>query len=455
MSDKAQETRAQIAAKHLVGNLWYNLEDVPLIAAKLNPVTMATVVGGPAALAYGEMCRLLRAKDERLSSGQLEANLKQGGFNFNTLASWQADLTNDSIDDLYQYVTEIQNAADLYELKNNLVDTLKKTNEPDARAERLKAELLAGLVRADRPDGGPRHVADILDDVQGELDLAREGLSEWGASTGLHSLDKVFRLVDGNYITLGARPSQGKTSLAMWIAYKRAEQLKRSGEDGQVLIFSLDDTERKVVRSLACSVAMVDNNRLKNRQATAKEWADMDDARGRIELLPIWIDETPGLTSEEIHYRTAMQNVKAPVRLLVIDYIEKIKAPQFGGDNDLSRLRYIADNCKNLGKVFSCPVLMLSQMTKEVEKRADKWPTSSDLKYAGEEESDVIILLNRPEHYISKGEHIDCDDRDKSGIVLVNVAKNKEGNVGLVRLAFKKEHSRFADLHVEVRSLNE
>ena len=446
--------RAAIAAKHLVGNLWFNLEAVPLIAGRLSPETMTAAVGGDTAMAYAEMCNLLRSKETKLTSGQLEANLTQKGFDKKTLAGWQSDLTNDSIDDLHQYIAEIQNVADLHKLETDCVQALRKTKEPTARAESIKAELLAEMVRTERADGGPRHVSEIIGEVRPELHKAQDGTGDWGASTGLSSLDKVFKMVDGNYITIGARPSQGKTSLAIWIAFRRAEQLKKAGEDGQVLIFSLDDTSRKLVRALACTLAMVDNNKLKNGEATVTDWQEMDRAQDYIETLPIWIDDSPGLTVEDMYYRTAMQNVSSPVRLIVVDYFEKIRSKGRATD-ELIRLKAIANDTKSMGKDFSCPVLMLSQLTKEVEKRADKWPTSSDLRYAGEDESDVVALLNRPEHYISKGEHIDCKPEDEEGIVMVNVAKNKEGNVGLVRLGFKKEYARFADLQFERINLNE
>lgn len=446
--------RAEVAAKHLVGNLWYNLESVPLLAAKLPPAIVRTAVSSPAALAYSEMCRLLQSTDETLSAGHLEANLRTAGFDFNWLISAQADIANDGIEDLYRYAGDIRNAADLHELKANCAQVLQESNDPSAKADKLKASLMTKLVSVERVDGAPRHVGEIIQSVRKGFEDMKMGVSEWGASTGLRSLDSVFRLVDGSYITIGARPSMGKTSLLMWLLYNRAVDIKRSGEPGQVLLFSLDDTEEKLIRSLACTVAMVDLNRLRKREATAEEWQKVEDAMQHIASLPLYIDDQPGLTVEDIHYRVALQNIQSPVRLIASDYIEKIKNRQYK-DNDLGRLRANADGCKSIGKLYGAPYIQLSQITKDVESRADRWPTSSDLKYAGEEESDVIVLLNRPEHYIGKGENISCSKGDESNIVLVNVAKNKEGKVGLVRLGFRKEYSRFADLQIVRHDLND
>lgn len=436
--------RAQIAAKHLVGNLWYNLDAVPLIAGKLSVETMESAVGGDAALAYAEMCNLMRSAG-KVTAGQLEANLKAANFNRQALVEWQKDLTNDELYDLYEYVKEIHNAAELRKLQADLSKSLRQAHQPDAIAERVKAELLSEMVKVDKALTGPRHISEIVEEVDAEFKRTQSGEQDWGVSTGIASLDKAFRLQDGNYITIGGRPSQGKTSLAIFVSFKRAEQLVRDGEDGQVLIFTMDDTARKLVRALACTIAKVDSNTLRNRTATAADWAEVYAAEDYIRTLPIWIDDTPGLTAQEIHFRTAMQNAQKPVRLLMVDYIEKV-TPVGRGDS-LQLLKAVANDLKNIGRTFECPLIVLSQLTKDVEKRADRWPTASDLLYAGEAESDVIVLVNRPEHYISRGEDIDCEVEDREGVVLLNVAKVKEGNVGLVRLAFKKEHAAFYDLH--------
>lgn len=450
MSETNGQSRADIAAKHLVGNLWYNLGAVPLIAGRLNPTVMRKAVNGPATLAYNEMCRLLK-EGQGLNAGQLEASLRDTGFDFGWLQKAQADIANDGIDDLYRYVGEVQNAADLLDVRLHCTDALKQVNEPGARADEIKAGLLSAMVEKERKTDEAYHVGDIAGEVRTEFEQMRSGNLQWGASTGLATLDRQVRLNNGDYFTIGARPSQGKTSLMRWMFYKRAEELQRAGAAGCVLLFSADDTRKKIVRTLASTVAQVDSKKLRANTATPEEWRRIEDALLYIESLPLFIDDATGLTVEDIHYRAAMQNARTSVVLLGFDYLEKIRG---NNDNDLSRVRASADGCKSIGKVFDCPFVMASQLTKEVESRADKWPTSSDLKYAGEDESDVVLLLNRPEHYISKGQTIDCKPDDESGIVLVNIAKNKEGDVGMVRLGFKKEFARFADLEFTRHELN-
>lgn len=443
-------SRADIAAKHLVGNLWYNLSLLPSIAGRLNPTIMRKAVAGPAALAYSEMCRMLQ-EGRGLSAGQLEANLKDTGFDFGWIQKAQADITNDGLEELNRYVGEVQNASDLLDMRVQCENALKQAGKPDAQADSIKAGLLSSMVDKERRTDEAYHISDIIDEVRDDFAAMRAGLLQWGASTGLASLDKHILLNDGDYITIGARPGQGKTSLMRWMFYKRAEKIQRDGENACVLLFSADDTRKKIARTLASTVAQVDSKRLRANIATDEEWKRLEDAFQYVSALPFFVIDATGLTVEDIHYRTAMQNARKPVVLLGFDYLEKIRGYN---ENDLSRVRASADGCKSIGKVFNCPFVMASQLTKEVESRADKWPTASDLKYAGEDESDIVLLLNRPEHYISKGQSIDCKPGDESGIVLVNVAKNKEGDVGLVRLGFKKEFARFADLEFTRHELN-
>ena len=453
MSETIVLSRADIAAKHLVGNLWYNLDAVALIAGRLDPEIMRKTVSGPAALAYAEMCKML-SNGQTLTAGQLEANLQDGGFDFAWLQQVQRDITNDSLDDLYLYVGEIQNAAALLDVKARCIDALKQASEPAASADKIKAELLTAMTTTQTSEGGPVHVSVVTAEVRSDFQKMRDGVEEFGASTGLKTLDKFYRLVDGEYTTIGGRPSQGKSTLAMWISYNRAMELQRTGENGQVLIFSMDDTRRKLIRALACTIAQVDLNRLRRREATAEEWQRVTDATDKIENLPMYIDGGTQLTIEDVQFRAAMQKTIKPVRLIVLDYFEKVKSKRHNPD-ELSRMKQIAGGYKDILHMLGCPGIMLSQLVKAVESRADKWPTASDLLYAGEAESDAILLINRPEHYISRGESIDCRPEDEEGIVLINVAKMKEGATGLVRLGFKKEFARFADLQFTPADLND
>lgn len=439
--------RAIIAAEHLVGNLWYNLEALPLLAGRLEPETMRLIAPGDAAMVYSEMCRLMRSESERLSAGALEAGLRAQRFNFDWVAKLQSRIEVESVEVLMNYASEINNAADLYRIRMYCADAQKQAVQPDARAENVTAGLLSKLAEANKSATVVEHASAVTVRVREKLDAIRQGNYRWGASTGFRSLDKLFQMADGDFIVIAGRPSQGKSSLWRQIFYNRAVEIEQTGENGRVVLFSSDDTSEKTLLGLACTVAKVDVNRCKYNIADAAEWHAVEQAISKIEALPIYIDGSSLPTVDSLYYRCAMLNAQQPIRLAGQDYLQIMSVPE--ARDELLKVRRAAEGCKGIGRTLGFPWLELSQIGKDVESRRDKWPTPSDLLYAGEAEADVCMLIMRPEHYVSRGEDIDCDPEDRTGIALINVGKNKQGDVGMTKLRFQKEYSRFSDLSWE------
>lgn len=442
MSD--EQGRAVIATEHLVGNLWFNLEALPLIVGRLEPDTVRLVIGGAAAMAYSEMCRLMRSPSERLSAGALEANLRQQNFDFNWLAQLQTRLAVEGVDVLYNYTVEINNAADLYRIRMYCADADKKAQLEDAKAETITAELLAKLAEANKSAVVVEHASTVMGRVREKLKAIKAGNFRWGASTGFRSLDRLFQMADGDFIVIAGRPSQGKSSLWRQMFYNRACEIVETGENGQVVMFSSDDTSEKTMMGLACTVAKVDVNRIKYNIADDAEWYAVERAIAKIESLPIYIDGSSLPTVDALYYRCAMLNAQKPIRLAGQDYLQIMDVPS--AKDELIKVRRAAEGCKGIGRTLGFPWLELSQIGKDVESRRDKWPTPSDLLYAGEAESDVCMLIMRPEHYIARGEDVECDPEDREGVAIINVGKNKQGDIGMVRMRFQKEYSRFSDM---------
>jgi len=142
-----------------------------------------------------------------------------------------------------------------------------------------------------------------------------------------------------------------------------------------------------------------------------------------------------------------MLNAQKPIKLAGQDYAGLIRVDDARSERQEAERAFTG--VKGIGNTLRFPWIQLSQLTKGVESRADKWPTPSDLMYAGEAEANVCLTIMRPEHYISRGEDIDCDDRYKKGVALVNVGKNKSGKIGVVPMAFRPEFARFDDLAFE------
>lgn len=437
------QTDAIIASEHLVGNLWFNLEYVPLLAGVIEPEAMRFAVGGNASIAYSEMCRLLR-DGVGLTAGALESGLKLQGFDFNWLAKLQSRITSESLKALHGYAATINNAAELKQLQMYCGDATGKAQEDGAKAEIIKGDLLAKLANSGTSAHGIRSVSTVVDDIERELEQIDNGTFNFGLSTGFKSLDRVFTMQSGDLVTIAGRPSQGKTSLARQIAFNVAQGIYNRGDNERVVIFSADDTDKKLTYGLASAISRIDLNVRRDRNCPQPVKAKFANALAYIRDLPLLIDDTTNPTVDGLYYRCAMLNAQKPIALAVMDYMQLIKDDK--AMSELQEARRAASGCKGIGHTLKFPFMLVSQLNKDVEKRSDRWPTPSDLAYAGEAESDACLLVMRPEHYVSRGEHIECADEDRSGVALINVGKNKQGKVGMVRMQFTKEFSAFGDL---------
>ena len=159
-----------------------------------------------------------------------------------------------------------------------------------------------------------------------------------------------FRMTNGSLITIAGRPSQGKTSLWKQIFLNRAIQLRDSGDDGQVVMFTADDTTDKAILSLACTVARVDVNRIQFNQASPAEWKCVEDALTVIDMLPMMIDGSSRITVESMYYRCAMLNAQKPIRLAGHDYLSLIGVT--GKGSKLEEIQSAAEGVKGIGRTL-------------------------------------------------------------------------------------------------------
>lgn len=443
---------SKTAADHLVGNLWFNLDALPLIVGQLEPDTMRATIGGPAAIAYSEMCRLMRSQSEQLSAGALESGLKRLQFDFNWLAEIQARVLPESTEKLVGYTTAINNAADLRLLQEHCNSTLQQSQSDDASAEALTADLMAKMATVRKSAAKVNHVSVAVGSTRQKLSDIRSGKMTWGALTGFADLDKLMRLVNSELVMVAGRPSQGKTQLALQIAINRAQSLLQADERGQVVIYSAEMSEDELIMRGACTIAGVNHERVTMNAAEKDEWDRLDHALSFIEMLPLMIDDTPSPTVEQVYYRTAMLNAQTRVRLVLADHTELFAAK---ADSEVLRIDNIVKGFKGIAKTLDLPLIDIHQLGRDVETRADKQPMLSDLKYAGEAHADKVLLIHRPEYYISRGVNCVCNPEDEEGVAIITLAKNRNGAVGRTRLAFIEKYAKFGDLHRERIYLNE
>ncbi len=254
--------------------------------------------------------------------------------------------------------------------------------------------------------------------------LGEQGLAITGLPTGFRELDKQLSgLQPSNLIVLGARPSMGKTALALNMAAYAATHVS-----AKVLIFSLEMNERELGQRLLAAEARVDSTKLRNGQLDAADWARISTAVGRLAEAPIFIDDNPHLTTMEIRAKARRHKSREGLDLVVVDYLQLMS--QSGAENRQNEVAEVSRGLKLLARELDVPVLALSQLSRNPDNRADKRPVLADLRDSGgiEQDSDTVIFIFRDELY-------DRDSADR-GVAEIHVAKQRSGPVGLSRLAF-------------------
>jgi replicative DNA helicase len=280
---------------------------------------------------------------------------------------------------------------------------------------------------------------------------ADDRLADWqagkvdGISTGFVTIDPYLRLVNSEYTLIAARPSMGKTSLAMQVAENVAKDLQKKGDAGIVAIFSAEMSGTELVIRMASAHSGVNAHALRNGYGKPADFATFREAINHLSGLPIWIDDSSGPTTTTMLQRLEELNAITPIRFMLFDFVE------LGGDaapNEELRISSIHKHLKGIAKTLNIPVWGISQLNRDVDKRADKMPQLADLRYSGmaEQIADKVVFIMRPEYYIERQITMDVDPLDEKGVAYILVAKNRNGPVKMVKMAFIKENSKFGDL---------
>ena len=289
-------------------------------------------------------------------------------------------------------------------------------------------------------------VSSIRDLMKGAVnyldDLSKKKVTAIGISTGFDIDKKITGLKRGELIVLAARPSIGKTALALDIA-------RNVGVGGQnaVGFFSLEMGSNQVVLRLLCGEAQIDLKDVRDGKLTQSQWAnDIMGAAGRLSSAPIFIDDTAQITSLELRQKSRRMKQDHQVSLIIIDYLQLMRPV---GTNKLaSREQEVAKmsaDIKALAKELNIPILLLCQLNRQAEQGG--LPKLSHLRESGaiEQDADVVMLLHR-EREIDRdsGQSTAQDTSDGIESKLI-IAKNRNGETGIVNLSFKPEWTRFFD----------
>ncbi len=254
-----------------------------------------------------------------------------------------------------------------------------------------------------------------------------------GVATGYTDLDRMTSgLQPGDLVIVAGRPSMGKTSLAVNMGEHVALELKLP-----VVVFSMEMGAAQLAMRLIGSVGRLDQHKLRTGRLGPDDWERLSGALGRLSEAQILIDETPALNAIEVRSRARrLHKQYGQLGLVIVDYIQLMQASS-PGENRATEISEISRSLKGLAKELKVPVIALSQLNRSLEQRPNKRPVMSDLRESGaiEQDADVILFIYRDEVY--------NEDSPDKGVAEIIVAKQRNGPIGMVRLTFLGEHTRF------------
>ena len=325
-------------------------------------------------------------------------------------------------------------ASTLYE-----VYTAGTGEETDAIIDRCEASVLA--VNKPRTVGGMNTVGEIVFGEAKRL-FEREPGTTVGLATGFANLDAVVAgMMPGQLILLAARPSMGKSALALDIARKVSESTGR-----HVLFFSLEMSRMELAQRLLSGTAAIPSNRIRRGDLESAEWEKLLAAAQDLTDVRVLIDDTPRLAMGGIRARARRAIRQHGAAFVVIDYLGLIQHAGRGGKVPrYEQITEISGDLKALAGELQVPVLALAQLNRNAENRDNNKPKLSDLRDSGslEQDADTVMLLHREEYYHRDDENWASTHHDKVGLAEVIVAKNRNGECGTAKLTFVAAQTRF------------
>ena len=343
-------------------------------------------------------------------------------------AVWYARIIRDKaiVRDLIHASTEI------------LRDSYDQSVEPRELLAQAEAKVFGILEQ--KGTGDVHGMADVLTEAMARIDdRINRGGGIGGISTGLRDLDaQLGGFHDSELIILAARPSMGKTALALTIS----ENVGLAAEPHAVLFVSLEMSRLELAERMLCSRGKINGHNLRNGIISAKEQRHMVDVMSELSQAPIFIDDTPSRTVTEIAAAARRLKRRENLRLVVIDYLQLIE-PDNSKDQRQEQVAKIARRLKGMARELNVPVLCLSQLNRQAEVSKDNRPKLSHLRESGaiEQDADVVMFVHRESYYLPDGE----EKTKKAGEAELIVAKQRNGPVGDVPVTWVQQFTRFED----------
>jgi len=291
---------------------------------------------------------------------------------------------------------------------------------------------------ANRKNAGAFHnIKDVLVRTYDNIELLHNRKGDiTGIPTGFTELDSMTAGFQRNdLIIVAARPSVGKTAFALNIAQNVGT---KAGEN--VAIFSLEMGAEQLVMRMLCAEGNINAQNLRTGSLTDEDWRKLTMAMGSLSNSGIFIDDTPGIRINEIRSKCRRLKQEHGLGMILIDYLQLIQGSGRSNENRQQEVSEISRSLKALARELEVPVIALSQLSRGVEQRQDKRPMMSDIRESGsiEQDADIVAFLYRDDYYDKESEN--------KNIIEIIIAKQRNGPVGTVSLAFVKEYNKFVNL---------
>lgn len=343
---------------------------------------------------------------------------------------------------------------------------------PREQIEEAERKLYA-LAEKGRYEGGFQKFGSALRlamDMAASAYQRAGGLS--GISSGFRDLDqRMGGLQRSDLIVLAGRPAMGKTSLATNIAFNIAKAWRgerqedgtiKSVDGGIVAFFSLEMSADQLATRIVAEQAGISSHKIRQGRITEAEFARLSDVTAMIEQMPLYIDQTGGISIAQVMARARRLKRQRGLDVLFIDYLQLLSGSSKNSQNRVQELTEITTSLKALAKELEAPVVALSQLSRQVESRDDKRPQLSDLRESGsiEQDADVVMFVYRDEYYLKgKEPRPGTEEHNKwqiemeaaHGVAELIIGKQRHGPTGTIALQFDAEVTRFSDRADDLR----
>lgn len=357
-----------------------------------------------------------------------------GGVSFlTTLVNYVPTTANIS-----HYVSIVKEKSILRTLINNATKIASVCYESEGNIDEVvdNAERLIFEVSESKPRGSYLHLKEIIKDSIEKIDkLYQKKAHVTGIPTGFIDLDnKTAGFQASDLIVIAGRPSMGKSALAISIAEHVGVV-----EKIPVAIFSLEMSKEQLVQRMLCAHARVDVHKVRTGYLAVSDWPRLTAAAGKLSEAPIFIDDTPAISVMELRAKARRLKMHQDMQLIILDYLQLMRGSA-RAENRQQEISEISRALKALARELHIPIVAISQLSRAVEARADHRPQLSDLRESGaiEQDADMVVLILREEYYNPTPEN--------QGRAEVIIAKQRNGPVGSMKLAFVKEYTRFENL---------